>query len=66
MSWIIASIPFWLLGAFFAVIGPTGIVCSLSNSFSKTDDQRSTDFYLGLFCTVLGGVVLMFAAKISS
>lgn len=66
MTWIIASVPFWLLGAFFALIGTVGFCRAFADINSPSTDQQYRDFYIGMSCMVGGGLLLLLAAKIST
>lgn len=65
MMWILASLPFWLLGLTLATVG----LLSLAGGFltrSLTLSERTHVFAGSCGFLILGGVVLIAAAKVAS
>lgn len=60
MMWIIASLPFWMLGIFFFV----GIFASVTQ---RKPSESSKDIAIQMVCSmILSGVAFIVAAKIAS
>jgi hypothetical protein len=58
--WIIASIPFWIAGAFFAYATPAVVIAREPN------ETNAEIFGQSFSCLLLCGVFLSIAAKIAS
>ena len=57
LAWYIASIPFWLLGAFFFPFA--AIACVMTRESGETDEDLVKQF---LGATIVGGIFFAIAA----
>lgn len=60
MMWIIASIPFWISGG---IITLAGVAAPFIRKDGETDRDLVKQFFTGV---LLGGILLVMAAKIAS
>jgi ABC-type Fe3+ transport system permease subunit len=60
MMWMIASLPFWVSGACLAV---GGVLAPFNRHPGETDVDLAQQFFAG---TIVGGILLVIAAKIAS
>lgn len=62
MIWIIASIPFWLLAAFFLFAAGSAIIATFDDSISQEKFNQGID--VGIMFFAASGIVALIAAKI--